>query len=100
MIPASNELLQQQLEYTQLKPDCHSRWISKMQPGSEDTLEERYAIKFYFKLGKNAATETYGMVQTAFGPSCRNWALVFLSGISDLRKPGSLFEGWWEVWEE
>ena len=41
-----------------------------------DTLEERYAIKFCFKLGKNA-TETYGMLQTAFRPSCINRALVF-----------------------
>ena len=41
-----------------------------------DTLEERYAIKFCFKLGKNA-TETYGMLQTAFGASCMNRALVF-----------------------
>ena len=40
-----------------------------------DTLEERYAIKFYFKLGKNA-TETYGMLQTAFGASCINRASV------------------------
>ena len=47
-----------------------------MQSGREDTLEERYAIKFYFKLGKNA-TETYGMLQTAFRPSCINRALVF-----------------------
>ena len=31
-----------------------------------DTLEEQYAIKFYFKLGKNA-TETYEMIHTAFG---------------------------------
>ncbi len=30
-----------------------------------DTLEERYAIKLCLKLGKNA-TETYGMLQTAF----------------------------------
>ena len=37
-----------------------------------DTLEERYAIKFCFKLRKNAATETYGMLQTAFGASCIN----------------------------
>ena len=37
-----------------------------------DTLEEGYAIKFCLKLGKNAATETYGMVQTAFGASCMN----------------------------
>ena len=41
-----------------------------------DTLEERYAIKFYFKLGKNAR-ETYGMLQTAFGASCMNRASVF-----------------------
>ena len=70
MISDSNEQLQQQLEYTLLKPDCHSWWISKMQSGREDTLEERYAIKFCFKLGKNDTTETYGMLQTAFGASC------------------------------
>ena len=40
-----------------------------MQSGREDTLEERYAIKFSFKLGKNV-TKTYGMLQTAFGASC------------------------------
>ena len=61
MISDSNEQLQQQLEYTLLKPDCHSWWNSKMQSGREETLEERYAIKFYFKLGKNAAG-TYGML--------------------------------------
>ena len=54
MILASNEQLQQQLEYTLLKPDCQRWWISKMQSGREDTLEERYAIKFCFKLGKMA----------------------------------------------
>ena len=48
-----------------------------MQSGREDTLEERYAIKFCFKLGKNDATETYGMLQTAFGESCMNRASVF-----------------------
>ena len=41
-----------------------------------DTLEELYVIKFCNKLGKNA-TETYGMLQTAFRPSCRNRASVF-----------------------
>ena len=54
MISDSNEQLQQQLEYTLLKPDCHCWWISKMQSGREDTLEERYAIKFCFKHEKNA----------------------------------------------
>ena len=73
MIWASNEQLQQESEYTLLKPDCHSWWISKMQ---SDTLEERYTIKFCFKLGKNA-TETYGMLQTAFRASCMNRASVF-----------------------
>ena len=47
-----------------------------MQSAREDPLEERYAIKFCYKLGKNA-TETYGMLQTAFRPSCMNRASVF-----------------------
>ena len=62
MISASNEQLQQELEYVLLKPDCHNLCISKIQ---SDTLEERYAIKFYFKLGKNA-TETNGILRIAF----------------------------------
>ena len=74
MISASNEYLQQQLEY--ILPDFHSWWISKMQSGHENTLEEWYVIKFCFKLGKNA-TETYGMLQTAFWTSCMNQASVF-----------------------
>ena len=74
MISASNKQLQQQLEYTLLKPDCYSWSISKMQ---SDTLEEQYAIKFCFRLGKNDATEMYGMLQTAFGASCMNRAWVF-----------------------
>ena len=73
MFSGLNEQLQQELEYTPLKPNCHSWGISKMQ---SDTLEERYAIKFCFKLGKNA-TETYGMVQNAFVASCMNRASVF-----------------------
>ena len=76
IISGSNKQLQQELEYILLKPDCHSWWFSKIHTGHEDTLEERYAIKFCFKLGKNA-TETYGMLQTAFGASCMNWASAF-----------------------
>ena len=76
IISGSNEQLQQELEYTLLKPDCHGWWISKMQSGREDILEERYAIKFCSKLGKYA-TETYGMRQSAFGPSYMNRASVF-----------------------
>ena len=77
MISCSNEQLQQQLEYTLLKPYCHGWWISKMQSGREDTLEERYAIKLCYKHGENDATETYGMLRIAFGPSCMNRASVF-----------------------
>ena len=47
-----------------------------MQSGRQDTLEERYAIKFCFKLEKKS-TETYGMLQIAFRPSCMNRASVF-----------------------
>ena len=83
------EQLQQQLEYTLLKPECHSWWISKMQSGRENTLEERHAIKFCFKLGR-IYRETYGMPQTAFGPSCMNRASVFI-GIRDSKKAGNLW---------
>ena len=76
LISGSNEQLQQQFKYTLLNLDCHSWWISEMQSGREDTLEERYAMKLCFKLGKNA-TEKYGMLQTAFRPSCMNRASVF-----------------------
>ena len=73
MISGWNEQLLQKLEYTLLTPDCHSWRISKIQ---SDSLEERYAIELCFKLGKNA-TETYGMLQTAFRPSCMNRTSVF-----------------------
>ena len=89
-ISASNEQLQQQLEYTLLKPDYHSWWISKMQSGCEDTFEEQYAIKFCFQLGKNAR-EAYRMLQTAFQPSCMNresvceWHKRFKEGTESVR---------------
>ena len=76
MISGSNKQLQQQLEYTLLKPDCHSWWISKMQSGRGDTLEKPYGMELCLKLGKNA-TETFEMLQTAFGTSCINRASVF-----------------------
>ena len=69
----STEQLQQELEYTQLMPACHSWWSSKKQ---SDTLEKLYARKCCFKLWKNAP-ETYGMLQDAFRPSYMNWASVF-----------------------
>ena len=90
MISASNELLQQQLEYTLLKPDSHSWWISRMQSGCEDTLEEKYAIKLCFKLGKIPQKH-----MECFRLLFEHLAWIehqFLSGIRDLRKAGSL---WW-----
>ena len=63
-----------------------------MQSGYEDTLEERYAMKLYFKLGKNS-TETYGMLQTAFGASCMNQASVF-------ERHKRFKEGRESVWED
>ena len=88
-ISGLNEQLQEELEYTLLKPDCHCWWISKMQSGREDTLEERYAIKFCYKFGKNTR-ETHRMLQTAFRPPCMNRASV-LRDIRELRKAGSLW---------
>ena len=86
IISGLNEQLQSQLEYTRLKPDCHYWWISKVQSGHEDTLEEQYAIKFGFKLGKYA-TETYGMLLEHLA-----WIEhQFLSGIRDSRKARSLW---------
>ena len=88
MISASNEqLLQRQLEYTLLKPDCHSWWISKIQSGRE---EERYAIKFCFKLGKEIPQKR----MECFKRLLKHLAWIkhqFLSGISDSRKAGSLW---------
>ena len=89
MISGSNEQLQQELEYTLLKPDCHSWWISKMQSGREDTLEERYAIKFCFKLGKMPQKR-----MECLRLPLEHLAWIehqFLSGIRDSRKAGNLW---------
>ena len=87
MIWASNEPLQQQLEYTLLKPDCHSWWISKMQ---SDTLEERYVIKFCFKLGKMMPQKRMECFRLLFDYLA--WIEhQFLSGIRDSREAGSLW---------
>ena len=86
MISASNEYLQQELEYTLLKPDCHSWWISKMKSGHADALEERYAMKFCFKLGKMPQKRMECFNHLAWLEH------QFLSGIKDSRKTGSLWE--------
>ena len=67
-----NEQLQQQLEYTRLKPHRHGWWISKMQ---SDTLEERYAIKFCFKVGKKCHRNVWN------ASNCF-WCILYESSIS------------------
>ena len=89
MISDSNQQLQQQLEYTILKPDCHSWWISKMQSGRQDTLEKRYVIKFCFKLGKMSqkCIECFRLLLEHLA-----WiSHQFLSGMKDSRKARSLW---------
>ena len=86
MISASNEQLQQQLEYTRLKPDCHSWWISKMQ---SDSLEERYAIKFYLKLGKKCQQKRMECFTLLFD-YVAGIEHQFLSGITESRMAGML----------
>ena len=86
IVSGSNEQLQQQLEYTLLKPDCHCWWISKMQSGRE---EERYAIKFCFKLRKMPEKR-----MECFRLLFEHLAWIehqFLSGIRDSRKAESLW---------
>ena len=90
MISGLNEQLQQKLEYTQLKLDWHSWWISKMNTGRADTLEERYAIKFCFKLGKEMPQKR----MECFTLLLDHLAWIehqCLSGIRDSRKAGSLW---------
>ena len=75
MISGLNEQLQQELEYTLLKPDCHSWWISNNAIGSWGHFRRTICNKILFNLGKNA-TETYARIQTAFGGSFMNRASV------------------------
>ena len=77
------------MEYTLLKPDCHSWRISKMQSGRDDTLEELYAIKFCFKLGKMPQKR-----MECFRLLFDHLAWIehqFLSGIRDSRKAEKLW---------
>ena len=80
MISASNQQLQQQLEYTLLKPDCHSWWISKMQ---SDTLEvlnlEKMPQKFYQQVGGECMMTTTNRMQrkqNTLGVKYGNWKYI------------------------
>ena len=89
MISGWNKQLQLKLEYTLLKPDCHRWWFSKIQSGREDSLEERYTIKFCFKLGKipQKRMECFRLLLEYLA-----WIEhQFLSGIRGSRKAESLW---------
>ena len=90
MISGLRENLEHQLEYTLLKPDGQSWSISKMQSGREDTLEERYAIKFCFKLEIKRPQKRMECFRLLFDQLA--WIEHrFLSGIRDSRKARSLW---------
>ena len=77
LISDSNEQLHQQLKYTLLRA-----WLSqlvnfKTQSGRWGHWEQRYATKFCLHLEKIDATETYGMLQTAFRPSLHGSSISF-----------------------
>ena len=72
------------------KPDCHSWWISKMQSGREDILEERYAIKCVLNFEKmpQKRMECFRLLFDHLA-----WIRhQFLSGIRNSRKVGSMWE--------
>ena len=82
MISASNEQLQHELEYTLLKPDCHSCWILKMQSGHEDT-----SVLNLVKMMPQKRMECFCLLLEHLA-----WIEhQFLSGIRDSRKAGSMW---------
>ena len=76
------------MEYTVLKPDFHSWWISRMQ---SDTSEERYAIKFCFKLGKKKKPQKRMECFRLLFDLLARIEHQFLSGIRDSRNAGCLW---------
>ena len=77
------------MEYTVLKPDCLSWWISKMQSGREDNLEEWCAINFVLNLEKMPQKR-----MVCFRLLFDHLAWIehqFLCGIKDSRKAGNLW---------
>ena len=76
-----------------------SWWISKMQSGPEDNLQEQYGIKFCFKLGKMMPQKRMECFRLLL--EHLSWIEhKFLSGIRDSRKAESLWgmmRGMWGV---
>ena len=70
MISDSNQQLQQQFEYTLLKPDCHSWWISKMQPDVRLIFDQSAWIEYQFLSGirdSKRAGSLWGMMRGVGG---------------------------------
>ena len=89
MISDLKEQLQQELEYTLLKYDCHRWWISKMQSGREDTLGEDMQYNSVINL-ENMPQIRMQCFRLLFEHLV--WIEhQFLSGIRDSRKAGSLW---------
>ena len=95
MISGSNEQLHQELEYILLKSDCHSWWISKIQ---FDTLEERYAIKSRFKLGKKGQRNVWN-ASNYFSTILHESSMSFWVA-KEIQGRHGVCEGRWEVWDE
>ena len=97
MISGSNQQLQQEFEYTRLKPDWHSWWISKMQSGCEDTWEERYAKNSVLNLEK--CQRNVWNASDCFSTILHELSISFWVA-KEIQGRQGVCEGWWEVWEE
>ena len=85
----TDQFLWFQVQINSYSSNYHTWWISKILSGREDTLEEWYAIKLCFKLGKKPQKR-----MECFRLLLEHLAWMkhqFLSGIRDSKKPGSLW---------
>ena len=98
IISSSNEQLQQQLEYTLLKPDFHRWWISKIQSGRQNTLYERYAIKLCFKIGKKCHRNVWNA--SDWFSTILHESIISFWVAWKIQGRQVACEGWWELWEE
>ena len=88
MISDSNQQLLQQLEYTLLKPDCHSWWIFK-----NEIWHFRRTIcnKIQFQTWKKCRHRNVWNASHSFWSILHESNISFLSCIRDSRKAGSLW---------
>ena len=96
MISGSNQQLQQQLEYTLLKSDCHSWWISKYVIWTFRHFRRTISNKIVLKLEKmpQKRMEWFRLLLDHLA-----WIEgQFLSGIRNWRKAGTLWGMMRGVW--